>query len=332
MSRASETPIAAPAAVQSGLNGWVEAGLFAIALSVLNIAYGVGHQYGVHPIAFLAIAMPVAASTLLTFNGAGPHWWPIIRHPLSYVVGGGIIAMEAFYYMLLQVTTPTDGSLLVRLNVPAAALLGFALLGRRPAALGLVGQAIVLAGVFGYVAIMEAGNRGLGVALAVACALNMSIRAFATEFHPWNRAARTITEKMRLTGLVLLVTSLMGAVIVFGLMAMVARGSLVQPAWLPEVQHFLHEPTLILGLFMGVLVLTAMQYLGFSVVVKIQSENFVATTALIPPVTLAMQLVAVRLGILAPVPFDWSVLPAMLVVGAGVLIVIWAGRKTTSNP
>ena len=320
MSSRAGVPVIVPALAQSGLNGWVEAGLFAIVLSVLNIAYGVGHQNGVHPVAFLTVAMPVAAATLLTFTGAGPHWWPIVRHPLSFVVGGGIIAMEAFYYLLLLVTSPADGSLLVRLNVPAAAFLGYVMLGRRPTGPGLLGQAIVLAGVFGYVAVMEQGQRWTGVLLAVACAVNMSIRAFATEFHPWNRAARTIPEKMRITGLVLLVTSLMGAALVFGLMALVARGALVQPVWLPE-------PTLALGLFVGVLVLTTMQYLGFSVVVKIQAQNFVATTALIPLVTVAMQIAAVRLGILAPVPLDWNVLPAILVVSAGVLVVIWAGRQ-----
>ena len=170
-------------------------------------------------------------------------------------------------------------------------------------------------------------HRWMGVGLAVACAINMSIRAFATEFHPWNRAARTIQEKMRITGLVLLVTSLIGTGLVLGLMTLVARGGLEQPAWLPEVRHFLHVPTLALGLFVGVLVLTTMQYLGFSVVVKIQAQNFIATTALIPLVTLAMQMAAVRLGILSPLPLDWSVLPAMLVVAGGVLVVIWAGRR-----
>jgi hypothetical protein len=67
-----------------------------------------------------------------------------------------------------------------------------------------------------------------------------------------------------------------------------------------------------------------MQYFGFSTVVKIGSENFLATTALIPPLTVAMQWAAVSAGILAPVPFQWSILPSMLVVFLGVLVVIWA--------
>ncbi len=324
----SQAPTAAPEVEHAGLNGWVEAGLFAIALSVLNVTYGIGHQIGAHPVAFLVYAMPVAASTLLTFTGAGPNWWPIIRHPLSYAVGGGIIAMEAVYYVLLNYTTPTDGSLLVRLNVPAAALFGL-LLGRRPAALGVAGHAIVVAAIAWYALALLPGDRAMSLLLAGSCGLIMSMRAFATEFHPWNRAAHTIAEKMQVTGLVLLVTSFMGAAVIFGLMALVAHGRMQQPAWLPQMHHFLHPPTIALSLFMGTVVLTAMQYLGFSVVVKIQAQNFVATTALIPLVTLMLQIVVVQLGILAPLPLEWRVLPAMLAVAGGVLIVLWSARKRT---
>ena len=324
-------PVAASPGAQpighSGLNGWAEAGLFAIALSVLNISYALGYQIGAHPVAFLVYAMPVAAMTLLAFTGAGPNWQPIVTHPLSFVVGFGIIAMEAVYYVLLQIVSPADGSLLVRLNVPAAALIGFLLLRRRSTGLGLVGQGIVLVAIFTYAATLSTKQRVPGVLLALACGLIMSLRAFATEMHPWNRSAQTIEQKMRLTGLVLLVTSLLGAGVVFGLMLLVEKNVIPAPGWPPQVHDFLHAPTVALGLFMGAAVLTTMQYLGFSVVLKIQAQNFVATTALIPLVTLVFQIAAVNLGILWPVPIDWNVLPAMLVVAGGVALVIWAGRR-----
>jgi hypothetical protein len=83
----------------------------------------------------------------------------------------------------------------------------------------------------------------------------------------------------------------------------------------------------VLGLFLGALVLTAMQYLGFSVVVKLGAETFVATTALIPITTFAVQSMAVFAGILPPVPVDWRVLPAMAGVIAGVALVIAGGRR-----
>ncbi|MEZ5850557.1 MAG: EamA family transporter [Hyphomicrobiaceae bacterium] len=312
---------------QSGLNGWVEAGLFSLALAVLNVSYALGHQIGAHPVAFLVYAMNIAALTLLVFTGPGPHWREIVRHPLSFVVGGGIIAMEAVYYMLLKFVTPADGSMLVRTNVPVAALLAAVLLGRRPPPLGVLGILIVTGGIAWYVPGMSEATRWIGVALGLACGTIMSLRAFATEFHPWNRKAHAILDKMRVTGLVLLVSSTLATSLVAGLMALVAADRIAKPGWLPGPEHFAHWPTFVLALFMGALVLTAMQYLQFSVVVKIRAENFMATTAFIPLVTILVQSVAVALGILSPLPFVWSMLAPMGVVIAGVLIAIWAGRR-----
>lgn len=318
----SDSPLA-----HRGLSGWTEAIFFACTLSVLNVAYGIGHQHGCHPIAFLCYAMTIAAGTLLAFTGAGPHWRAIALHPLSFVIGGGIIAMEAAYFLLLRYVPPADGSLLVRLNVPAAALLGLILTGRRTTAFGTLGHATVIAGIVWALPSVPAAGRVIGLFLAIACAFIMSSRAFAMEFHPWNRAARNIEEKVRLTGLVLLVSSVLGTLLVGGLMLLAALGILSSDGWLPTVADFLYPPTISLGLFMGGLVLTLMQYLAFSVVLKIRAENFVATTALIPLVTVAFQLAAIRLGILQPVPFDWAILPPMFVVAGGVLLVIWAGRR-----
>ena len=281
----------------------------------------------VHPVAFITYAMTIAAGTMLTFTGAGPHWRRIVRHPLSFGVGGGIIAMESVYYVMVCYLTPADASLLVRLNIPIAAVLGLMLVGRRVSPTGLAGHAVVLAAILWYLPAIDAEHRWTGFALGAACGLIMSLRAFATEFHPWNQRARTITEKVRLTGLVLLVTSLAGDLIVAGLMLLVAEGRIAQPGWLPELRHFLHVPTIALGLFMGACVLTVIQYLAFSAVIKVRAENFVAMTAIIPLVTVAFQLLAISLGILAPVPLDWSVVGAMLVVFAGVLVLISASER-----
>jgi MFS transporter, OFA family, oxalate/formate antiporter len=314
-----------------GLSGWTEATLFAIALAVLNVSYGYGHQIGAHPIVFIAYAMPIAALTLLLITGRGPHWRAIVTHPLSYVVGGGIIAMEAVYYVLLEKVSPTDGSLLVRLNVPVGILLGFLLLGRRPTRLTTIGALVVVGSIAIIVPGLESGARWWAIALATICAVIISLRSFATEMHPWNRAAHTVIEKMRVTGLVLLVSSVLGLAVIGTVMTLVAHGVIDGPAWLPRPHQFLHLPTYLLALFMGGFVLTAMQYLGFSTVVKIRTENFLAMTALIPTVTLVMQIGAVALGVLEPTPVDWRTIPSMLVMMAGVVLVIWGGRTVPSS-
>lgn len=317
-------------AAPGGLNGWVEAGIFAVALAILNVTYAYAFQLGAHAVVFVGYAVVFASVTLLLVTGPGPDWRRIISHPLSFGIGGGIIAMESTYYMLMAYATPADASLLVRLNVPVSALLGYLLIGRKCPFVAVLGHLVVVAAIAWYVPALQPDGRVMAVALGIACGFIMTARWFATEFHPWNRAARSIWEKMRLTGLVLLVTSLMALALVGALLAFVGYGMLQGGPWLPRPREFLHAPTILVSAFAGAFVITTMQYFGFSTVVKIRSENFVATTALIPLVTVAFQVAAVRLGILAPIPLDWSVVPSMLVVFLGVLIVIWASNRAPS--
>jgi len=153
----------------------------------------------------------------------------------------------------------------------------------------------------------------------------MNARTFATEFHPWNRRAETVQEKMRVPGLVLLVASCAGTLLVFALMAVSAAGTLGPAPWLPSIGDFLHLPTLLVAVLVGAVVLTAMQYLSFSSVVKIGTESFIAMTAFTPVATLIAQQAAAAAGVLRPMPMEWQTLPAIAAVVIGVLIILWAG-------
>jgi hypothetical protein len=170
-----------------------------------------------------------------------------------------------------------------------------------------------------------------GLALASGCALVMNVRTFATEFHPWNRRAETVFEKMQVTGLVLLVTSVAGALLVALLMVLVAKGVLPQTTSLPTTADFLHVPTLLVALIVGAIVLTAMQYLAFSAVVKIGTESFIATTAFTPVATLIAQQFGAAVGLLAPMSVDWEIAPAIAAVVAGVLLALWASRRLAAD-
>lgn len=325
------TTAAAPApAAHSAHDGWLGALLFSIALSVLNVSYAYGHQIGAHPVAFIAYAMPIAALTLLMITGPGRDWHRVVLHPLSFAIGGGIIAIETLYYLLLEHVSPADGSLLVRLSIPTGIVFGLLVLGRRPSLLTVLGALVVMAGIAFHLPAIEAAPRAAGLVIALGCALFMSVRAFAAEHHPHNRAARSVLEKMRVTGLVLLVTSGLGIAALATAMTLVGHEVIAGPRWLPRPEHFVHLPTYLLALFMGGVVLTSMQYFSFSTVVKIGAENFLAATVLVPPVTLVFQVIAVRLGILSPVPVDWRTLPAMAVVVGGVLLVVWGNRRPST--
>jgi hypothetical protein len=155
----------------------------------------------------------------------------------------------------------------------------------------------------------------------------LNSRGYASEFHPQNRAAQTVFEKMQVTGLVALVTCGATAALI-GLGTVLVRSGILAPTPLvPTPAQLLHTPTILLALLAGGAVFTAMTYLSFSAVVKIQTENVIATSAFMPLSAFLIQWPAASIGLIKLPPFDWRLLPAMAAAIVGVLLIIWGGRR-----
>ena len=234
------------------VSGWVEAGLYVLAIGVLSLAYVVGHQIGAHPIAFILYAMLVSAVALLAVTGLGPDALRIMLAPQSWLVGIGTIGIEVFYYVLLEHVAPAHGSLLVRLAIPLALVIGLDAV-RAPAAAprrhrrrrGRSSASCRCS----FAIDGRAPRRG--GAAAIAAALASTLRSFAAEFHPWNRRAKTVTEKLRVTGLVVLVTSLASLALTGGFALSIGAGWLPPTELVPTAAQMLHGPTILLGTLVG---------------------------------------------------------------------------------
>jgi EamA-like transporter family len=309
------------------ISGWVEAGLFVFAIGLLSVAYAVGHQVGAHPIAFVLYAMAVSATVLLLVTGPGPDARSIILAPQSWLIGIGTIAMEVSYFKLLQHVPPADGSMLVRLTVPVSLLAGWALFARRPRQLTIIGAAVMCLGMMPVLVDVAPARLADVAGATVGCALAFNLRTFAAEFHPWNRRARTVVEKLRITGLVVLVTSITGLALTGTAAALIAAGKLPPTTLVPTAQQMLHVPTILLGALVGSVILTAMWVLSFSCVVKITTENFAAAAAFSPLAALMVQLAAGALGLIPQFPIQAKLLAGMAAVIAGVFLMLYAVRR-----
>ena len=124
------------------------------------------------------------------------------------------------------------------------------------------------------------------------------LRGFAAEFHPWNRRAKTVLEKLRVTGLVVLVTSIASLALTGGLALSIGAGWMSATELVPTADQMLHGPTMLLGTVVVGALLTAMAALSFSAVVKITTENFMATHAFTPVATLLAQIAASAIGLI----------------------------------
>lgn len=313
-------------AAGGSVSGWVEAGLYVLCIGVLSLAYAYGAARGSNAIVFVLYSLLISAAALLCLTGFGPNTWAIMRAPASWMVGLANIVVEAGYALLLTYVPPADGSLMIRFSIPVTLLIGVLVFGRRPGVAVWLGAGLVGLVVGTLLSGVASADQPTVFACAATCAIAVGIRAFSSEFHKWNRAAKTVVEKVQVTGVVTLVTALAALVTVTLLMAAVEAGHLPATPLLPTRADLLHGPTLLLSLLVGGALFTAMTYLSFSCVLKIRSENFIATSAFMPLSALGVQMLAAEAGLIALPPFNPALLPAMLGAIVGVALMIWGGR------
>lgn len=307
--------------------GWIEAMGFVLCIGVIGVVYALAHAMGSHVVALMLYSMMLSGIALVLLIGRSGADAAIARAPISWLLGSANILVEAAYFLIVVWVTPAEASLLVRQALPWSLVAGAALFGLRAGWLSWVGAGMV-AGAVGWLVVSLPGEqRWLALAFSALCALSFVTRSFASEFHPWNRAARTIRQKMQVTGVVTLVTALGGWALVGALMLAVNAGALPATPMLPRPADFAHAPTLIIAALVGAAIFTAMNYCAFSSVVKIGTDGFIAASTFTTPATLLVQYVAVWLGIIAPPVFGWALLPAMSLAIVGVLVFVWGQRR-----
>jgi drug/metabolite transporter (DMT)-like permease len=320
---------------RGGLNGWVEAGLFVLAISALTVVYAIAQQAGAHIVVFILYAMGFAAAGMLALTGLGEAPLKVAFARESLIFGWSTVLLEAFYFLLLGVLTPAETSLSLRLSVPVSLLVGWLFFRREMTGRLWLGSVIIVAAVVPILMGVDADVRVYAGLLALICSLVVAVKTFASEFHPANRAARNLSDKLRVTGLVVLATSLIGATIVLPLVLLAAAGVIPQGSIIPPVVAFSHVPTLITAIVVGAPVFVAMTYLTFSSVVKIGTESFLATSAFTPFSVLAIEILAAAAGLLTLETFDMRLMPFIALGIIGVLIVVHArhhgGRSRESR-
>lgn len=310
-------------------SGWIEAIAYVIAIGALSLTYAVGHAIGAHASAFILYAMIASALGMLAFTGLGRDARAIMLHPASLVVGFSIILIEICYFNVISAVSPAHGTLVVRIGIPIAMLAGALVLGRRPTRLAALAGIVIVAATAYVVGVTTPEARWPVALWGTLTGALMVLRGFASEFHPWNRAARSVREKLRITGIVVLMTSIMSLALTGATAAAMAAGIVPPTHLVPTLAQLAHVPTLLLGTLAGGTILTLMAYLGFSAVVKITTENVTAMMAFSPVTAWIFQSLGVAAGIIAVAALDPRLIAAMAVIVGAVLVIFWAGRRAT---
>lgn len=306
--------------------GWYEGAGFVAAVGALSLAYAVGHEIGAHPVAFVLYATLASGVVTIGLVGPGPDGLKLILHPLSWVIGAASVLVEVFYYLMLTQGLPAHGNVILRIAIPLAMLTAWGALGRRPNRVSVLGGAgILLAACLAWLATPR-DARSFVTTTALGGALSVVSRGFAMEFHPWNRRAVDVVDKLRVTGMTVLATSLVGMVLT--LLGIGAIDLAVMPAisLVPTTGQMLHLPTVLLGATAGGCILTLMAYLNLSSVLKIGTENVIVLMAFTPLSAWTFLALGSAAGWVGAGRFDARLLGAVLVLGASVLVILFAAK------
>lgn len=309
-------------ATRGGLNGWLEAGLFVIAISALTVLYAVAQQLGAHTLVFTFYAMAAASMGMLAITGLGTDFYAVIMARQSWLFGTATVGLEALYFVLLGILSPAETSLALRLSVPVSLFIGWVCFAREMSGGILLGAGLIIAAVLPVLWGLDDDRALPATLLTLACAIVVSVKTFASEFHPWNRSARTALDKLRVTGLVVLATTMIAAIALSSAVLLAVAGLIPKNPVIPEPAAFWHVPTLITALLCGAPVFIAMTYLTFSSVVKIGTESFLGASAFTPFAALGLEFGAARVGLVAFPSYDWQLIPLIALGIFGVLIII----------
>lgn len=318
----SQAPAPSPGSTASG---WLEAAGCVTAIGALSLLYAIGHAQGAHPIAFILYALLASAVATLAVVGVGTQAVAIVRHPMSWLVGLSMILLEILYYQTITYVTPAHGNVMLRIGIPISMVAGWLLLRRESPPLAIAGAVVIVGAIVFLVGVTAPEARWPMAIVGTLAAVCMVVRGFAAEFHPWNRSATTVRDKLRVTGLVLLVTSILSLVLTAAAASVMAAGILPRTPLVPTATQMLHSPTFLLGGLLGGAVYTLMMYLNFASVVKITTENLTAMMAFSPATAWVFQELGALFGwIHAPTPKP-PIVAAIVVCILAVLLIFWAG-------
>ncbi|MET0202888.1 MAG: hypothetical protein ABW276_01135 [Casimicrobiaceae bacterium] len=304
--------------------GWLEATACVFSIGAVSLVYAIGHALGAHPIAFILYAMIATAAVTLALVGFGPQAAAIVRHPMSWVVGLSIILLEVFYFQTIAYVAPAHGNIVLRIGIPLSMAAGWVFLRRRPLPLAIGGGVVIVLVIAFVVAVTPSDVRWPMAIAGTLAGTFMVLRGFASEFHPMNRTASTVREKLRFTGVVVLVASALSLALAAAAAVAVANGVLPETRMLPTTAQMLHAPTIILGCVVGGAALALMFYFNFSSVIAIGTESLMAMMAFSPATTWIFQEAGVALGWIDVRRPDADIVAAIVVCIAAVLLIFWA--------
>jgi len=272
--------------VDSKFSGWIQAFFTVLVLwglnNVLDI-YSV-RLLDVDPVIYACSSFASAAFFLILYAGKGPLARETMRSIDTWIFGATVLLAYIIGLKLFSLVSATEGTLILRFSLITAVLSSWFFLSRKPSLLQLLGSLIVFVSIIVICEGADATIKPMVYTLMLLSAFLQTVRVFVTEFHrPHNQAAQLTEDpkaKCRVVGFVMFIVSTLFLLLTLSMAFIQTMGNNELLSGLPVLADFMHPPTILVGMFVGVAFIAPIRLLEFSSIQKINTENFLAVASL----------------------------------------------------
>ena len=310
-------------------SGWLHALFVAvIAYPLGNIASRLGVDgFDAHPIAYAAVSMLAAAISLMIGAKPGPLGMETLLRAETWLYGVLNTLAFTFAVWVAVYVSATEVSLLTCVPIVMVYLLSGIFLGQKVTRQECVGLFMIGASVIYLLTQIDLSTTSLIQLslLLVALGIAQALQKIVAERHKTNRAAQTFHQNMRVTAVVMGVTSSMFIFVFLGLAYLKSLSD--TPIWTsaPNLEDFLNWRMFLLALFIGMFVRAPSKYCEFLATKKISAKYFLAITSIQPLFTAIYETTLDYANISPMTPLTVADLLTMFIIITGSLILALSG-------
>ena len=281
-------------------------------------------EYNISPAVSIILALMVGSFVQLAYAGPGYGLFFVktLKNINTWLYTVMQIAMNvAGIYILIYITT-TEAFFIQRIGIIMSLLLGFLFLNRSIKSVDFIGIGLIL---FGIGIVLSGFDKVTMITVAflalIAGTMNAGRRIIA-EIHPIYAKTSNNLERVRCTGVITLVSSILFLIFIFSLSVIKTKvGHDVDIHiinWAPTLDQFLNKHNFYYGIIIGFFIIPLDTWAFFRANQLLKQETFIALGAITPFVILFTEIGFASLGLL-----DIKHITALDLI-AGVIIVAGA--------
>ena len=285
------------------------------------------------PPLYASFSLFISAAVLLIIAGPGNLGVATLRDVYTWLYGILQVVYGISEVYMFSLLTATEGNFLQTIITPIALITGFAIFGRRPSKMDYLMNAIILLAIAYMAAHVSGPTKFLALLSVVVSALLYVFRGVVAEIHPTSNKSEGVRDQCRVTGFVLLVTSLlfMGSYALAGycLGIIMPNHSLMA---LPSLDAFTHTPALIAAAISGIFIVAPAKYLYFYTSRHINSDNYTIIAAITPLFAFIIELPLAQFHLIDISAFEGQDMVAgLIIIAAAVVMAIYRSKEDKNH-